>query len=452
VKKGFILLLFITLFYSTYVFSQNWVHLSKGVPLPNSLNWRVEPVRNDLFLIGMMFFDGEGNTLRGLAKWDGQGFIPYAGEMPLNPISFSIFRYRDSLYITTALSWDEKNWLAYYDETKHKLDTVSDKTLYGPIFSTYQDGEKLYVNGAFTKCGEDTTWGFCMYDGHTWTSLFSQGRPSGNSDDFEDFVWYKNKLYVGGNFYLPGPNGNVQDVGILENGELYSFGGGINFTGMGFSNALAVYKDELYIAGYFVSANGIPVNNIVRWDGIQFKEVGGGADNFINDMIVYDGNLYICGPFTNVGGIYAPNIARWDGENWHSFIDDDFHTDVQTAITDMQIYNQELYITGGFTIINSDTFNCVAKYAHQLPGTENGLQVFINNTDEEVIVEFEDSNQYILGVAIYTVTGQQVVSHLFPPQSGYFHQSIPITGLASGIYIVEAIAGNKKISRKLLKL
>jgi hypothetical protein len=40
----------------------------------------------------------------------------------------------------------------------------------------------------------------------------------------------------------------------------------------------------------------------------------------------------------------------------------------------------------------------------------------------------------------------------FSPQSGYSHQSIPIPNLTSGVYIVTAIAGDKKVSKKLLKI
>ena len=448
-----IVLTFILILFDLCLFGQNWTSLRKGIPVPNNLVLTVEEHRNELFIVGVMFNDGEGNQLRGLARWDGEQFISYAGGMPLNPWSFHVFRYMDSLYISTYLSWDEKYVLASYDPYLDKLDTVYNKTLYGPIGSSCEINNILYVSGLFTKCGDDTTWGFCMFDGQNWSSLFSQGRSSGNSDNFLDFIWYKDKLYVGGNFYLLDANSNyVEDVAILENGELYPFGGGITFTGVGNLNAFAVYKDELYMAGYFVAANGMPVNHIVRWDGVQFQDVGGGADNFINDMIVYKDNLYICGPFTNVGGVYAPNIARWDGNEWHEFTYDDFHADSQTVITDMQIYNDELYIAGGFTRINTDTFNCLAKYNHQLPGDENELEIFINNPGEEIIINYEDTNAYFLLVNVSTVSGQQVIEYTLTFQQGYIHESIPITGLAAGVYIVQAITNNKKVCKKLLKM
>lgn len=439
------------LLFSENVFGQDWIKMGKGIPFPNNIGWAVEEHRNDLFLIGNMFYDGYGNELRGFAKWDGQNFISYAGQMPLNPTSVSVFRYRDSLFISTVLSWDEKYWLAYFNETNEKLDTVYNKTLYGPIFSSFQTGETLYVSGVFTKCGEDTTWGFCMFDGQSWHSLFSQGRILNSSENFADFIWYKNKLYVGGNFYIPDVNNNyIQDLAILDNGQLYPFGGGINFTGIGFTSAFAIYKDELYLAGYFVTANGIPVNHIVRWDGNQFYDVGGGADYYITDMIVHKDNLYICGAFTNVGGLYAPGIARWDGNEWHRFTYDDFYP--ESSIRDMQIYNGELYVTGTFLTIDGDTFNCVAKYNHQLPGDENTINIYMNNINEEIIINYEDTNTYTLLVNVYTVTGQQVKQYTLPNQQGYIHQSIEITGLAAGIYIVEATAGNKKAFKKLLKV
>jgi hypothetical protein len=438
---------------STSTFSQNWAKLGNGIPLPNGVTWKVEPYRNELFLIGTMYWDGDGNTLRGLAKWDGQSFIQYAWEMPLNATSTDIFRYKDDLYISTILSWDEKYWLAYFNETELKLDTVYDKTLYGPVISSFQINDTLYLSGLFRKCGADTTWGFCRFDGESWSSLYSGDRTIGNTDDFYSFTWYKGKLYVAGYFYIPDGNGGyIENIAILENGELQPFGGVVNYTINGSIGSMCIYRNELYVAGYFLDANGVPVNHIMRWDGTEFKDVVGGADNFINDMIVYKDNLYICGPFTTVGGVYAPNIARWDGNEWHGLMYDDFHADSQTVITDMQIYNDELYIAGGFTLINNDTFNCVAKYNHQLPGDDNELEIFINNPGEEIIVNYEDPGEYSLLVVVSAVNGQMVNTFTIGGLQGYTHQNIPIPGLASGVYIVTAVANGKSVNKKLLKM
>jgi hypothetical protein len=433
------------------VFGQDWSRLGHGFQYPNNLVWSVEPHRNELYMVGTMFYDGQGNEIRGFAKWDGFNFIPYAGQMPKVARSFSVFRYRDSLFISTYLGGNnDEYFLAYYDETNHKLDTVTNKVLYGPVASTLQKNDTLYLSGLFEQCGGESTWGFCMYDGYGWHSLFSQARPSGSSENFYSFTWYKGKLYVGGNFYLLDENNNyVEDVGILENGQISQFGGGIGFTGIGFTSALAVFKDELYIAGYFISANGLPVSHIVKWDGDQFSDVGGGADYYITDMLVYKDNLYICGPFSYVGGVYSPGIARWDGANWHRFTEDSFYP--ESAVQCMKIYKNELYISGNFLMIEGDTVQCVAKYNHQLPGDENSLNLFMENVSEQIIINFEDPGTYNLEVNVYAINGQQVKRFFFEGLQGYIHKELDMQGVANGVYIVDAVALNEQITRKIIK-
>lgn len=427
--------------------AQDWEKMGTGFRYPNNLVWTVEEHRNELFVVGTMLLDGDSNDVRGLAKWDGENFIQYAGPMPLNPRTTCLFRYQDSLFIGTALSWDEKYWLAYYDEVNHKLDTVYDKTLYGPIFSSLQRNDTLYVSGIFNQCGPDSTWGFCMYDGTTWKSLFDRQRVWGDVDNFYNFTWYKGKLYVGGEYYFP--DIGVEDIAILENGEVYQFGGGINFTFQGFVSDMVVYKDELYIGGYFVSANGMPVSHIVRWDGTEFKDVGGGADYNITEMLVYGDNLYACGLFTTIGGIYSPGIARWDGQQWHRFTEDVFFP--EASIGHMQVYKDELYISGNFLTINGDTFRCVAKYKHQLPGEQNQLEVWLNNYQNEIIINVEDSSVYDIRMDLYDLSGRKIKHYSIENYTGYLYQAIPVSELSAGIYIADVRAGEKRTVRKLLK-
>lgn len=92
--------------------------------------------------------------------------------------------------------------------------------------------------------------------------------------------------------------------------------------------ALEVYAGELYAAGNFTDAAGTPVSSIARWDGSQWRDVGGGVrldgnPGTIWDLAVYQDtrgtHLFAVGEFDTAGAASANQAARWDGSTWTDF-------------------------------------------------------------------------------------------------------------------------------------
>lgn len=446
------ILFFALIFFNSFALhSQNWAKLKNGLGLIGDVYLYNDYSKNDLYLYGLFFSDREGNSLRGIAKWDGYDYVPIAMGGPLNPIVYEVVRYQNSLFVSTWVGYDSTltnffYWTNYNAEL-NKLDTLNYGLVDGPTFSLKVINDVLYANGLFNKCGNDSTWGICTFNGSNWHSLYNKPNPfDGN---MSSIVWYKDQLYVGGNFRETNNSSELVNIfGILENGDLKKVGNGFFGTGFTAISSMVIYKDELYIGGYFLESDGNLSNHIIRWDGTEFKELAGGLDNQVTDMVVYKNELYVSGKFIYADGLYSPKIARWNGEQWFAFNTDN----IDGNINDLQIFNEELYISGHFNTINGDTFNHVAKYAHQLPGNENALEIFINNPAEEIIIQYENIGHYDLAVSVSTINGQQVGSYLFPNEQGYIHKSIPMFGLASGVYIVSATTGDKRVNKKLLKL
>ena len=77
--------------------------------------------------------------------------------------------------------------------------------------------------------------------------------------------------------------------------------------------SLAVYNGELYAGGRFITAGGITVNNIAKWNGTNWSSVGSGIDpgyyNYhnVSSLITYNGELYASGYFSIAGGVPANN-------------------------------------------------------------------------------------------------------------------------------------------------
>lgn len=86
-----------------------------------------------------------------------------------------------------------------------------------------------------------------------------------------------------------------------------------------------VYNNELYVSGTFYQTQGNVGNFIQRWDGNQWYDVGGGttyelnnpySNGQIHDMKVHNNELYIAGIFMYAGGVPAQDLAKWNGMVW----------------------------------------------------------------------------------------------------------------------------------------
>jgi hypothetical protein len=116
-------------------------------------------------------------------------------------------------------------------------------------------------------------------------------------------------------------------------------------------NALEVWNDGggpvLYVGGSFQFAGGLYAEGIVRWDGAQWSNVGGGlartsGDAYVHDFLEHDDGsgpqLYVAGRFSTAGGVVSESIARWSGSAW---------TDVGGGVTlGDAVYALELFDDG----------------------------------------------------------------------------------------------------------
>ncbi|MBM4112495.1 MAG: hypothetical protein FJ253_03840, partial [Phycisphaerae bacterium] len=93
-------------------------------------------------------------------------------------------------------------------------------------------------------------------------------------------------------------------------------------------SSLAVFDDgggggpALHLAGSFLSAGGVAVNRIARWNGTAWTALGAGTNGPVECMLVFDDGsgegpaLFVGGSFTSAGGVPTANIARWNGTSW----------------------------------------------------------------------------------------------------------------------------------------
>ncbi|MCP4249994.1 MAG: hypothetical protein GY778_23380 [bacterium] len=182
------------------------------------------------------------------------------------------------------------------------------------------------------------------------------------------------ELYVGGDIEFA-TGIAVDNIARWDGLEWSALGPGPS----GDVSAIAVFDDgngpALYAGGNFETAAGVTVNNIAKWDGQAWLPLdgpsGAGVEitGFVLSLAVYDDGsgpaLYVGGRFDTAGGVTVNNIARWDGDDWSALATS---PDVGTSsnVYSLAVYDDgggaSLYAGGSFDTAGGVTVNHVAEW------------------------------------------------------------------------------------------
>ncbi len=221
--------------------------------------------------------------------------------------------------------------------------------------AVYKD--KLYVAGNFDSIGNIRTPKIAYWDNVQWDSV---GPGLDVSIPTQCMVIYKNKLLVGGMAV-------VNKIGHVVSWDE------IQWASIGISSSspliysIVVYKNELYVGGQFTEMGGKTVNNIARWNGSTWNDVGGGvtfnAPTIVGSMAVYNGELYVGGCFGKAGTTLVNNLAKWDGTKWDS-IPGAGNINLGGCVGNMLVDTVKniFYMVGGFNYVNSTYTDGIAQY------------------------------------------------------------------------------------------
>ncbi len=192
--------------------------------------------------------------------------------------------------------------------------------------------------------------------GQQWEMI---SQPYGLS--FWDLQPYEDKLIATGkftNFMSQGLN----KVALWDGSQWSSFFGIDTLLDDQFHtvNRVRYYKGEWYVAGNIDMLGAI--NEIARFDGEKWTDVGGGIVgtglDAVTDMEIFQGELYVAGTFYSAYGAPGNLIARWDGERW-----DDVGGGMQGGqILDIMVFRDQLWALGQFTKAGGVPAERIAKW------------------------------------------------------------------------------------------
>lgn len=292
-------------------------------------------------------------------------------------------------------------------------------------------GPALYAGGEFTTADSTEVNNIARWNGTSWSALTGPSGTGTSGDMVTAMAVHDDgggeALYVGGAFLAAG--GVTVNNLARWNGSIWSTLSGPSGTGTSDPvSALAVYNDgtgaALYAGGIFLSAGGLVVENIARWDGSGWSELAGslgfGTDNWVEALAVFDdGNgeaLYVGGAFTTAGGVTTNGIARWDGSEW-SALSGPSGSGTDGRVSSITVYDdgdgEALYVGGLFGSAGGIPANNTAKWDGTYWSALNDSSDAGPNKGVEALVGFDGGGGMALFVGgAFTTVGETPSSRI----------------------------------------
>ena len=303
---------------------------------------------------------GGGNGVAGSRPWTGvYAIAEIAGELFVGG-AFAAVNAGAPIVASSIARWDGATWSA--------LDAVAGNGVSGEIYAMAVSGPDLYIGGWFNAVGDLGVNNVAHWNGSAWSALGSDG-GNGVPCCVNALAVSGSDLYVGGGFgeaNLDGPVVAVNRIARWDGTQWSALGSG-GGNGVNSSvNALAASGSTLYVAGNFNEANvgGPPVaaNKVVRWGGSGWSALGSNGGNGVDGgalaLAVSGNDLYVGGYFqtANIGAnpqTVVRRIARWDGTSW-SALGSGGGRGVNGPVYALAVMGGAVYAGGDFTHANTE--------------------------------------------------------------------------------------------------
>jgi hypothetical protein len=231
----------------------------------------------------------------------------------------------------------------------------------GSVRTLHAMGDTLYLGGHFTSIGGSVGKGIATWDGTEFAGLAGGMLGGVYGTSILNLTEFQGDLYVGGSFGRAGtvPAQNLVRWTGTEWQEL-----GISKTA-GHPWSLAVHGNDLWIGWIFNSQSAWPFESLTRFDGNTLHPMNWNTDTSTAPvgMIGYEGKLFLCGGFERFLGKPASGILTWDGQDF-AILDEGlsggyWETPYPTAMCEFQ---GDLVVGGEFSHADGQLVNHIARY------------------------------------------------------------------------------------------
>ncbi|KAA3633000.1 MAG: T9SS C-terminal target domain-containing protein [Calditrichaeota bacterium] len=267
-------------------------------------------VLNDSLYVNGQFYVNHTASVS-VMLWKDSTWVSYPSN-GTNDIVYVMKEYKDKLYVGGEFDTPGKlrsPGLGVFTGTSWESTGIIGG-VHITAMEVYQD--KLIVGGYNIALDSVTEGSIAQFDGEEWMIL---------QDDSIDlyicteFLVYKDKLIVRGNFRLP----DSSMVSLLQwDGFSWDLLGGADESGIA---GIVQYNNELLVYGHFDHLFGEQqVSALAAWNGEEWRIVDttiGYVD--VNALSVFDIKVLVSGYFDSIGGKPIHDIAIWDGASWNEF-------------------------------------------------------------------------------------------------------------------------------------
>ena len=190
-----------------------------------------------------------------------------------------------------------------------------------PARAVAVNGADLYIGGDFTSSGANFTPRIAKWNGiDQWVGL--NGNSGYLNGTVNAIAFHQGQLYAAGNLGLSSGSVSLNNVARWNGTQWLDVGGGVSSLSGGSTdvNALATDGQQLFATGYFTAAGGTQVNGIARWDGSVWRSLGETGNSIGNGygssaggvaISIANGVVVAAGSFHSAGGRIPGRIARW---------------------------------------------------------------------------------------------------------------------------------------------
>ncbi len=453
-----------------YGFGQNWQPITNLDPLTYDYRAIYSDSIDNYLYVGGTFASINGVPMKNIARWDGvQWYTLGSGTNLLSRPVEIIARYQGEIfaggsflsmggvYSPTLARWNGTQWDSLPVQGFHEssADLVSALEVI--------DNE-LWVGGAFTYVDGQPCLGLAKWNGTSWNPI---GMPPiiENYSLINAICEFQGEIYIGGGFnsYQPVNEDSVFNIMRYDGTNWKSVGGGIRGIWSEIRDMI-VYNGELYVTGNFFKSHGNAGNAIQKWDGSQWSEVGGGFRGYNDaycgkgwDLHVYNNKLYAVGEMEYAGGVVASRIAIWDGLQWCG-LGSEFDGGV---VSNIGFYNDSMYVLGGFWTIDSDSIYSIAQWTGGNFVDQCGNNAGIENEEDVLINIYPNPAEEYIMLSIPNLELNIEVTYSIYNMLGEVVATgiitndlfqINISNFAQGLYSMEITIDKKKINKKFLKM
>jgi trimeric autotransporter adhesin len=298
-----------------------WEALDSGVQFDSgpSVICALE-VHDDYLIAGGEFSQAGSNSANSIARWDGTDWQPLGEGFSRSESNFNLVSslttfegnlilsgfYSDPLsYVgrhTDIMMWAGTEWTQLGDRFDGKL-----------VQSMAEYKNKLVTAGS--NLGGDQNFGqyLSFYENSTWTEKQNILQELESVRDINSIFADGERLIMGGSFH--NFESGIYNVAFFQDGLLSPQSDpSLNFAPLGAVHSMINFEGDIILGGDFKYAGSGIVNNIVRFTGPQWEEMGDGFEEAINVIIKFNGDLIAAGNYSQSN--QNINIARWNGTEW----------------------------------------------------------------------------------------------------------------------------------------